>query len=40
MWHWVCAINICTIQPNRKGLPRPLHPGLAQLELPDTPVEG
>lgn len=29
MWHWVCAINICTIQPNRKGLPPP-PPGLAQ----------
>lgn len=21
MWRWVCTINICTIQPNRKGPP-------------------
>lgn len=21
MWRWVCAINICTVQPNRKGPP-------------------
>ena len=30
MWHWVCAINIYTVQPNRKGpLPPPSGPGPA-----------